>query len=93
MESRKAFELFPVPGSERGEHSGEPPPHSGSGDLLTIIEAAERLAVGPRFVRRLIAERRIRYFKIGTHIRISAADLETWILGCQVEPTRHGDSM
>jgi len=33
--------------------------------LLTIEEVAEVLNVGPRFVRRLVAERRIAFHKVG----------------------------
>jgi excisionase family DNA binding protein len=38
---------------------------------LTIKETAERLGVGERMVRRLVAERRIDYLKIGKHVRIT----------------------
>ena len=34
--------------------------------LLTVEETAERLNTSPRFVRRLIEERRIAYIKLGT---------------------------
>ena len=33
--------------------------------LLSVEAAAERLATTPRFIRRLIAERRIEYHKVG----------------------------
>ncbi|MEU4476882.1 excisionase family DNA-binding protein [Micromonospora sp. NPDC023966] len=35
--------------------------------LLTVKEAAARLGTTERFPRRLIAERRIRYVKLGGH--------------------------
>lgn len=54
--------------------------------LLTIEEAAERLATSPRFVRRLIAERRIRYTKIGAHVRLVDTDVEQFIAAGRVEP-------
>lgn len=47
--------------------------------LLDIAQAAERLNVSPRFVRRLIAERRIDYLKIGKFIRFHPAELDAWI--------------
>jgi excisionase family DNA binding protein len=36
--------------------------------LLTVEEAAERMRTKPRFIRRLIAERRIEYVKVGRHV-------------------------
>jgi excisionase family DNA binding protein len=36
--------------------------------LLTVDEAAERLGTSARFIRRLIAERRIAYTKLDTFV-------------------------
>jgi excisionase family DNA binding protein len=47
--------------------------------LLTVGEAAERLGTSVRFPRRLIAERRIDYVKIGRHVRIPEAAVEQLI--------------
>lgn len=47
--------------------------------LLTIEQAAERLNVTPRFIRRLIAQRRIDYHKVGKFIRFRPEDLDNWI--------------
>jgi excisionase family DNA binding protein len=41
--------------------------------LLSIDQAAERLGTSPRFVRRLVFERRIAYVTLGRHVRIAAA--------------------
>jgi excisionase family DNA binding protein len=41
--------------------------------LLTVGQAAERLGTTERFPRRLIAERRITFVKLGTHVRIPEA--------------------
>jgi excisionase family DNA binding protein len=38
--------------------------------LLTVSEAAAVLGTTSRFPRRLIAERRIRYVRVGRHVRI-----------------------
>lgn len=57
--------------------------------LLTIMEAAERLGTSPRFVRRLVAERRIPYTKIGKHVRIIDADVEAFIAAGRVEAAAH----
>jgi excisionase family DNA binding protein len=53
--------------------------------LLTVDQAAERLGTSVRFVRRLIAERRIAYVKLGRHVRIAAEDLEAFIVAGRVE--------
>jgi excisionase family DNA binding protein len=47
--------------------------------LLDVEEAARRLGTKPRFIRRLIAERRIEYHKVGRHVRISEAALADFI--------------
>jgi excisionase family DNA binding protein len=47
--------------------------------LLTVEEAADRLGTSVRFVRRLIAERRIAYVKVGRHVRVSEADLTGFV--------------
>ncbi|OSC68847.1 excisionase [Streptomyces sp. BF-3] len=47
--------------------------------LLTVDEAAERLGTGVRFIRRLIAERRIRYVKLGKHVRIADSVLTEYV--------------
>jgi excisionase family DNA binding protein len=54
--------------------------------LLTVEQAAERLATQPRFIRRLIAERRIPYVKLGSHVRIDANDVEAFISAGRVDP-------
>lgn len=47
--------------------------------LLTVEEAAERLGTGVRFVRRLIAERRIRYVKLGKPVRVPESAVAAYI--------------
>ena len=47
--------------------------------LLDVGGAAARLSVTVRFVRRLVAERRIPYVKVGKFVRFDPADLEAWI--------------
>lgn len=47
--------------------------------LLTADQAAEVLGTRPRFVRRLIQERRIQHYKVGRHVRIAETDLEDYI--------------
>jgi excisionase family DNA binding protein len=54
--------------------------------LLTVAEAAERLGTTQRFPRRLIAERRITFVKVGRHVRIQESVLEEFIRSGRVEP-------
>jgi excisionase family DNA binding protein len=53
--------------------------------LLTVEEAAQRLGTSVRFLRRLIAERRIAFVRVGRHVRIDPADLEAFIAAGRVE--------
>jgi excisionase family DNA binding protein len=53
--------------------------------LLTVQEAADRLGTSVRFVRRLIAERRIAYVRVGRHVRIAEADLASFVAAGRVE--------
>jgi len=53
--------------------------------LLTVEEAAERLGTSVRFVRRLVAERRIAYVKVGRHVRLDSGDVEAFIAGSRVD--------
>ena len=62
----------------------------GQGDLeldtlLSVGQAAERLGISDRFVRRLIAERRIAYTKLGRHVRIDPDDLDAFVSAGRVE--------
>ena len=54
--------------------------------LLTVEQAAERLGTPTRFVRRLIAQRRIRFCRIGRYVRIAANDLADFVEAGRVEP-------
>jgi excisionase family DNA binding protein len=54
--------------------------------LLTVTQAAELLGTSERFPRRLIAERRIRFVRIGRHIRIPETALREFIAAGVVEP-------
>lgn len=54
--------------------------------LLTVAEVADRLATNERFPRRLIAERRIRFVRVGRHVRIPESALREFIEAGTVEP-------
>lgn len=54
--------------------------------LLTVEAAAERLDTTVRFIRRLIAERRIEFVKIGRHVRVTESALADFIEAGKVPP-------
>ena len=55
------------------------PAHHEPRTLLTVDEAAAILSTSSRFIRRLIAERRIVFVKVGRHVRIAESDLNAFI--------------
>lgn len=60
--------------------------------LLTVAEAAAVLSTTERFPRRLIEQRRIRFVRVGRHVRIPESALHEFIQAGLVEPvtTRKG---
>ncbi len=54
--------------------------------LFTVAQAAELLATSESFPRRLIAERRIRFVRVGRHVRIPESALAELITAGTVEP-------
>jgi excisionase family DNA binding protein len=54
--------------------------------LLTMAQAAALLATSERFPRRLITERRIRFVRVGRHVRIPESALREFIESGTVEP-------
>ena len=54
--------------------------------LLNADQVAERLGTPTRFVRRLIAERRIGFYRIGRYVRITDRDAEALIEAAHVAP-------
>jgi excisionase family DNA binding protein len=53
--------------------------------LLDVPGAATRLGCEERFIRRLVQERRIPFFKVGgSKIRFSEQDLDNWLDGQRV---------
>ena len=53
---------------------------------LTVAEVAELLGTTERFPRRLIAERRIRFVRVGRHVRIPESAVREFIAAGLVEP-------
>ena len=56
--------------------------------MLTVAEAGDILTTGPRFPRRLIAERRIRFVRVGRHVRIPESAISEYLTSQTVEPIR-----
>jgi excisionase family DNA binding protein len=54
--------------------------------LLTVAEAAAVLSTTERFPRRLIEQRRIRFVRVGRHVRIPESALREFITAGLVEP-------
>jgi excisionase family DNA binding protein len=54
--------------------------------FLTVDETAEFLGTTVRFIRRLIAERRIGFVRYGRPIRIPMSAIEEFIRGGTVQP-------
>jgi excisionase family DNA binding protein len=54
--------------------------------LLTVPQVAELLATNERYPRRLIAERRIRFVRVGRHVRVPESALREFIEAGTVEP-------
>jgi excisionase family DNA binding protein len=54
--------------------------------LFTVDEAADALNTTPRFIRRLVAERRISFHHVGRHVRIAEPDLEAFVAAGRVAP-------
>lgn len=64
--------------------------------LLTVAQTAELLGTSERFPRRLIAERRIRFVRLGEsgkrgHVRIPESALREFIATGLVEPLTASD--
>lgn len=48
-------------------------------ELLTVAQAGEYLGTGERFIRRLVAQRRIAYVKLGKYVRVQRSALDAFI--------------
>jgi excisionase family DNA binding protein len=73
-------ELLPGVLGEVVDRAGTPREATELDTLLSVEQAAERLGTSARFVRRLIAERRITYVKLGRHVRIAEHDLINFVV-------------
>lgn len=55
--------------------------------MLDVVGLAARLGVTERFVRRLVHERRIPFYKVGSLVRFDVVDVEQWLATHRVVPT------
>jgi excisionase family DNA binding protein len=55
---------------------------------LSVDQVAELLGTTARFPRRLIEERRIRYVKVGRHVRITESAVRDYLAAHTVEPVQ-----
>jgi excisionase family DNA binding protein len=62
-----------------------------SRSLLSVEEAAEMMGMSARHVRRLVAERRIGFHKLGRSVRIARADIDSYVAASRVEPMTESD--
>ncbi len=62
-----------------------------STELLTVSQAAVRMGMSARYVRRLVAERRIAFHRLGRSVRIAVHDLEAHLESGRVEPMTESD--
>jgi len=60
--------------------------------FLRLLDAASYLGQTERFMRSLVADRRIRYYKMGRYVCFTLADLDAFAERGRVEPVggRHG---
>lgn len=83
------------PGGRKTDHrTGRPrrtsaaagvPGAEGSG-LIDVRAAPVYLAVTEAFVRRLVLERRVRYYKVGKFVRFRRDDLEALVEAGRIDP-------
>lgn len=58
--------------------------------LLTVKEAALMLGTTDRFPRRLVEERRIRFVRLGRHVRIPVSAITEFVAASTVTPVEYG---
>jgi excisionase family DNA binding protein len=54
--------------------------------LLSVAEAAAHLGVAEAFVRRLVLQRRVRFYKVGRYVRFRVADLNAFVEAGRQDP-------
>ena len=59
---------------------------------LSVAETADYLGTSERFVRRIVAERRVPFYRVGRHLRFRLSDLDEWLASHRVEAFRPADA-
>ena len=59
---------------------------AGRTHLLSVAEAAAHLGVTEGFVRRLVLERRVRFYKVGRYVRFRVGDLNAFVEAGRNDP-------
>lgn len=54
--------------------------------LLRSEDAAKRIGVSPRTMRRMIAQRKIRHLRVGRLTRVYSSDVEEFVANAIIEP-------
>jgi excisionase family DNA binding protein len=73
----------------RSETGTQSVPRTNTRDaLLDVDGVAQALGVTTRHVRRLVAERRIPFFKVGKFVRFDPGELDVWLGQQRVEMRR-----
>lgn len=62
------------------------PARRGRPRYLDVVRAADYLGVTVSFVRRLVLERRVRYYKLGKYLRFDPTDLDALVTVSRVDP-------
>ena len=58
----------------------------GTSELLDVKGAGAYLGVPESFIRRLVLEKRVRYYKLGKYLRFKPSDLDAMVENGRVEP-------
>ena len=66
--------------------AGREPSNVGSQPLLDYAAAAAYLGATQSFLRRLVLEKRVRYYKVGKFVRFRVEDLDAFVEEGRVEP-------
>lgn len=53
--------------------------------LMSVPDLAARLGVKPRFIYRLVDERRIPFIHVGRYLRFDPADVDAYLAGRRTE--------
>ena len=68
-----------------GPDDGETPER-----FLDVTAAAVHLDVNEAFIRRIVLEKRVRYYKVGKFLRFRPSDLDAFIEAGRTDPVHDG---